>query len=119
MSNIKRNDLCPCGSGKKYKKCCGKTEAQLQQKRHEGLKSRALSHVPQTPMGILAKKVFKVLKDTADSDSLSQHSFSKGLDVKKETAPQEPQSYHSLEELIGMEGGVPPQFRNESTNIEK
>lgn len=24
MSNeIKRNDPCPCGSGKKYKKCCG------------------------------------------------------------------------------------------------
>jgi hypothetical protein len=22
MSNIGRNDLCPCGSGKKYKKCC-------------------------------------------------------------------------------------------------
>ena len=21
---IHRNDLCPCGSGKKYKKCCGK-----------------------------------------------------------------------------------------------
>ena len=21
---IKRNDLCPCGSGKKYKNCCGK-----------------------------------------------------------------------------------------------
>jgi preprotein translocase subunit SecA len=21
--NIGRNDLCPCGSGKKYKKCCG------------------------------------------------------------------------------------------------
>ena len=21
---IYRNDLCPCGSGKKYKKCCGK-----------------------------------------------------------------------------------------------
>ncbi|WP_372714546.1 SEC-C metal-binding domain-containing protein [Ilyobacter sp.] len=19
-----RNDLCPCGSGKKYKKCCGR-----------------------------------------------------------------------------------------------
>ncbi|WP_197277524.1 SEC-C metal-binding domain-containing protein [Bacillus sp. FJAT-27245] len=24
MSNIGRNDKCPCGSGKKYKKCCGK-----------------------------------------------------------------------------------------------
>ena len=23
---IGRNDLCPCGSGKKYKKCCGKTK---------------------------------------------------------------------------------------------
>lgn len=22
MSKIKRNDPCPCGSGKKYKKCC-------------------------------------------------------------------------------------------------
>ena len=21
-----RNDLCPCGSGKKYKKCCGRNE---------------------------------------------------------------------------------------------
>lgn len=21
---ISRNDLCPCGSGKKYKNCCGK-----------------------------------------------------------------------------------------------
>ncbi|MGO9232937.1 MAG: SEC-C metal-binding domain-containing protein [Methylocella sp.] len=20
--NVGRNDLCPCGSGKKYKKCC-------------------------------------------------------------------------------------------------
>ena len=23
---VGRNDLCPCGSGKKYKKCCGKNE---------------------------------------------------------------------------------------------
>lgn len=25
-SNIGRNDLCPCGSGKKYKNCCGKNK---------------------------------------------------------------------------------------------
>lgn len=24
MEKVGRNDLCPCGSGKKYKKCCGK-----------------------------------------------------------------------------------------------
>jgi preprotein translocase subunit SecA len=23
---VGRNDLCPCGSGKKYKKCCGQNE---------------------------------------------------------------------------------------------
>jgi preprotein translocase subunit SecA len=23
-AKIGRNDLCPCGSGKKYKKCCGR-----------------------------------------------------------------------------------------------
>jgi uncharacterized protein YecA (UPF0149 family) len=23
-SKVGRNDLCPCGSGKKYKKCCGR-----------------------------------------------------------------------------------------------
>jgi preprotein translocase subunit SecA len=25
MPKVGRNDPCPCGSGKKYKKCCGKT----------------------------------------------------------------------------------------------
>lgn len=25
MKKIGRNDLCPCGSGKKYKNCCGKS----------------------------------------------------------------------------------------------
>lgn len=24
-AKVGRNDLCPCGSGKKYKKCCGAT----------------------------------------------------------------------------------------------
>jgi len=24
MGQVGRNDPCPCGSGKKYKKCCGK-----------------------------------------------------------------------------------------------
>jgi len=23
VSKVERNDPCPCGSGKKYKKCCG------------------------------------------------------------------------------------------------
>lgn len=30
MSHAKRNDPCPCGSGKKYKKCCyGKDQSKI------------------------------------------------------------------------------------------
>ncbi|MFT4415031.1 SEC-C metal-binding domain-containing protein [Fredinandcohnia humi] len=27
VTKVGRNDLCPCQSGKKYKKCCGKVTA--------------------------------------------------------------------------------------------
>ena len=27
MKSVGRNESCPCGSGKKYKKCCGAKEA--------------------------------------------------------------------------------------------
>lgn len=33
MSKIGRNDICPCGSGKKYKKCCQGKEVIAQQTR--------------------------------------------------------------------------------------
>ena len=26
---VGRNDLCPCGSGKKYKQCCGRKAAKV------------------------------------------------------------------------------------------
>ena len=26
MKKVGRNELCPCGSGKKYKKCCGSND---------------------------------------------------------------------------------------------
>lgn len=29
MTKIGRNDLCPCGSGRKYKRCCLEKEAEL------------------------------------------------------------------------------------------
>ncbi len=31
MNKIGRNDSCPCGSGKKYKRCCEKNEAEMRQ----------------------------------------------------------------------------------------
>jgi hypothetical protein len=32
MNKIGRNDSCPCGSGKKYKRCCAKKEAEMGQR---------------------------------------------------------------------------------------
>jgi hypothetical protein len=32
MNKIGRNDLCPCGSGKKYKRCCAKKEGEMSQR---------------------------------------------------------------------------------------
>jgi hypothetical protein len=31
MEKIGRNDPCPCGSGKKYKRCCEKTESEMRE----------------------------------------------------------------------------------------
>lgn len=58
-----RNDPCPCGSGKKYKKCCGlKEQADQKSKamRRGSLFPTALSGAS----GDLTKKLFKVLKAT-------------------------------------------------------
>ncbi|MFL6438489.1 MAG: SEC-C metal-binding domain-containing protein [Terriglobales bacterium] len=35
-SNIGRNDPCPCGSGRKFKKCCGPDDPQLTRARVAG-----------------------------------------------------------------------------------
>lgn len=31
MSRVGRNDPCPCGSGKKYKQCCGKNFSSIEE----------------------------------------------------------------------------------------
>ncbi len=45
QSNVGRRDPCPCGSGKKYKNCCGKQGAKSDSKRWTGLKSGVLAIV--------------------------------------------------------------------------
>jgi hypothetical protein len=59
---IKRNDPCPCGSGKKYKKCCGLKEAKSRQEQ------RSLFNIPLSsgPVKSLSERLIKVLgsKDT-------------------------------------------------------
>lgn len=44
-SDVGRRDPCPCGSGKKYKNCCGKQGAKSDSKRWTGLRSGVLAIV--------------------------------------------------------------------------
>lgn len=56
--NVKRNDPCPCGSGKKYKKCCGKIE--LESKRFQ----RSFSAAPagENTLVSFANRIIKVME---------------------------------------------------------
>jgi hypothetical protein len=99
MAKINRNDPCPCGSGKKYKKCCG-LKALEQKKRHfTHMQGKSPFHVQApTASKSLANHVFKLVGSTFSSPK-----------TKQPETPEAPHqgplpTYRSLEELIGLEG---------------
>ncbi|MDA7026396.1 helix-turn-helix domain-containing protein [Bacillus sp. CLL-7-23] len=70
MKKVKRNMPCPCGSGLKYKKCCGNTNANLQI-----IVERELKQLQKDVMEF----AFTVHKETLDQ-FLHQYSFLADLD---------------------------------------
>jgi len=89
MSKISRNDPCPCGSGKKYKKCCALLEQERQKKKRMGSK-KFQPFTGGGPSEPLAKKVFKVLStpmgEPADE---KQKSFGTLEELMETNAPKE------------------------------
>src|SRR5262249_3387094 len=57
-----RNDLCACGSGKKYKKCCGLKEASQLQTRRSMMSGLQFGGATGNGYKDLTKSVVKVLK---------------------------------------------------------
>jgi len=61
---VNRNDPCPCGSGKKYKKCCGLKEAKEHSK--ELQKSRnffnANATLSKNPVTSLVQRMIRVIE---------------------------------------------------------
>lgn len=92
---IQRNDPCPCGSGAKYKKCCGLKEQELKQKK--GLRGHFATHLSGS-MKDMAGRVFKVLTATSQPASDSTKEQTSVL-----PSSERPRGYSTLEELIGME----------------
>jgi hypothetical protein len=100
MDKINRNDPCPCGSGKKYKKCCA-LKATSKRKRHFSSLKGSASLVPQmkaTADKSLAHHVFKLLTSSMESEKKTPSP------VEHPEGIESPKSYQSLEELIGLEG---------------
>lgn len=98
MNKVNRNDPCPCGSGVKYKKCCGLKEGGRTKSRlgAASVFSQA-GGVKKNPSVNLAQRVFKVL--TAASNPLEA-----APKKEEESEGSITKGYTSLEELIGIEG---------------
>ena len=65
MPKIGRNEKCPCGSGKKYKRCCLKKDAVLE---HSELRSRRVVHdmgavlAGDDPLDVLSNQVTDLIR---------------------------------------------------------
>jgi len=105
MAKVSRNDPCPCGSGKKYKKCCGTKERSRRQRSFTQLNQAKMiqqfsSSSDRSPASFLAKHVFKAV-----STPVTPHVPSPLKEKQKTERPTASEkSYGSLEELIGEEG---------------
>ncbi|MCE5293491.1 MAG: SEC-C domain-containing protein [Chlamydiales bacterium] len=58
--DAKRNDPCPCGSGKKYKKCHGQIDAEMKKTQ----RSYSMPGDSKNPALSFAQKIIKVLEST-------------------------------------------------------
>lgn len=106
MNRINRNDPCPCGSGKKYKKCCELKDQERRKKKFEGFRGLRVNPLVQqkNPARSLANHVFKVLTEPLEGKH-KKETVAQEKTENTTTPGEQPRSYGSLDELIGIEGG--------------
>jgi hypothetical protein len=75
MSNkASRNGICPCGSGKKFKKCCGLTEQMQKQAKAKPFKLGSFANIANVNAKSLANRMFKVVKKAEPQSTKVQDS---------------------------------------------
>ncbi len=85
LHRIGRNDPCPCGSGKKYKKCCGMNEADAENENNTELKDEnaveTVEETNSTDNKVIKvaeeenPKAVRVIKIDTDTDSKDENIF--------------------------------------------
>lgn len=105
MSKLNRNDPCPCGSGKKYKKCCELKDQERRRKKFEGIRGLRVDPMNQakSPIRSLANHVLKVITEPLENKPKKEET---DLKAKEDSAPspgEKPKTFSSLEELIGID----------------
>jgi hypothetical protein len=103
MNKINRNDPCPCGSGKKYKKCCELKDQERRKKKFEGTRGLRINPLVQqnNPIRTLASHVITAVTTPIEAKRKKEESSSAETTATSPT--EKPKSYRSLEELIGLE----------------
>lgn len=97
MSKVGRNDPCPCGSGKKYKKCCEQKNA-IQRRTFSNLSSQNVKAGMEKISGMVSKKLggHTISKVETEVPSLAER-FSSSPPVKEEK-PQASERKESVPE---------------------
>lgn len=84
MKEVGRNDPCPCGSGKKYKKCCGLKSGPKQRTFTQVNAPNAQASI-QRITGVLSKALRQTHPEAADKlDDVVKESIEKNLGSSNE-----------------------------------
>ena len=107
MNEVGRNDPCPCGSGKKYKKCCGIKKS---------MQSRSFSKVDienskasiQRITGLISQTIRKTNPEAADMLDKGIKEQTDKLDEKIEEIAEETEEQATQEDQKNNEDSVSP-----------
>lgn len=97
MTKVHRNELCSCGSGKKYKKCCALKEAIQKQQKPKKQYTKTASSPAAQGLSKIAGQVLQMVFNKPLSDSSS---------IQETEAAENPNgvsSHRTLEQMIGID----------------
>ncbi len=89
MTKIGRNDPCPCGSGKKYKKCCEAKDSAPRKLTAHKIEGEELANKTASISGLFQKMSFPPPVRQEETHSKSEEEASKPLEEASEELKKE------------------------------